>query len=411
MPTRQRISFANNADEQLSASLELPDTQARAFALFAHCFTCGKDNAAASRISRTLAAKGIAVLRFDFTGLGSSEGDFANSNFHSNVQDLLAAAEFLRTEFSAPQLLIGHSLGGTAVLAAAPQIAEATAIVTIGSPANPEHLIKQFAGQLEKIERDGVATVALAGREFQIQRQFVEDLRQQPLTQQLGSLKKALLVMHAPFDNIVDIGQAGEIFGAAKHPKSFISLDGADHLVSKLEDAQYVADTISSWVGRHIVIKEADAPDSKAKAEVPGGQVFIGEGNQRFLREVATDDHAWLSDEPKRMGGDNLGPDPYEHLLASLGTCTSMTIRMYANRKQWPLEDVRIRLEHSREHAKDCEDCDDKPTKVDVLSRSITLVGPLDEKQRARLMQIADRCPVHRTLEGELRIDTQQLEA
>lgn len=409
MPTRQRISFANDAGEQLSASLELPDTQARAFALFAHCFTCGKDNAAASRISRTLAAKGIAVLRFDFTGLGSSEGDFANSNFHSNVQDLLAAAEFLRTEFSAPQLLIGHSLGGTAVLAAAPQIAEATAIVTIGSPANPEHLIKQFAGQLEKIERDGVATVALAGREFQIQRQFVEDLRQQPLTQQLGSLKKALLVMHAPFDNIVDIGQAGEIFGAAKHPKSFISLDGADHLVSTLEDAQYVADTISSWVGRHIVIKETDAPDSNAKVEIPGGQVFIGEGNQRFLREVATDDHAWLSDEPKRMGGDNLGPDPYEHLLASLGTCTSMTIRMYANRKKWPLEDVRILLEHSREHAKDCEDCDDKPTKVDVLSRRITLVGPLDEKQRARLMQIADRCPVHRTLEGELRIDTHQV--
>ena len=408
MPIRQRISFPNPAGELLSAALELPDTQTRAFALFAHCFTCGKDNAAASRIARTLAAKGIAVLRFDFTGLGSSQGDFANSNFHSNVQDLLAAADFLRAEYSAPQLLIGHSLGGTAVLAAAPQIAEARAVVTIGSPANPEHLIKQFAGKIEQIERDGVATVALAGREFQIQRQFLKDLRERPLAGQLGNLGKALLVMHAPFDSIVDISQAGEIFTAAKHPKSFISLDGADHLVSKLEDAQYVADTISAWVGRHIINAEPNPgrTSSEKTESVPGGHVFIGEGNQRFLREVAADDHAWLADEPKRMGGDNLGPDPYEHLLASLGTCTSMTIRMYANRKKWPLEDVRIQLEHSREHAKDCAECDDKPAKVDVLSRRITLVGPLDDEQRARLMEIADRCPVHRTLEGELRIDT-----
>jgi uncharacterized OsmC-like protein/fermentation-respiration switch protein FrsA (DUF1100 family) len=417
MPTRQRISFPNQAGELLSAALELPNTPTRGFALFAHCFTCGKDNAAASRISRTLAAKGIAVLRFDFTGLGSSEGDFANSNFSSNVEDLLAAVDFLRAEFTAPQLLIGHSLGGTAVLAAAPQIPEARAVVTIGSPANPEHLVMQFAETIEQIERDGVATVSLAGREFQIQRQFLENLRQQPLTQQLGSLRKALLVMHAPFDGTVDIGQASEIFAAAKHPKSFISLDGADHLVSKLEDAQYVADTISAWAGRHMVTAATNLSSNSSKAsttpphpEVPGGQVFIGEGNQRFLREVTADDHAWLADEPKRMGGDNLGPDPYEHLLASLGTCTSMTIRLYANRKKWPLEDVRVQLEHSREHAKDCADCDNKSAKVDVLSRSITLVGPLDDEQRARLMEIADRCPVHRTLEGELRIDTHQLE-
>ena len=400
MPTRQRITFANDRGEQLAAALELPDRPPRAFALFAHCFTCGKDIAAATRISRTLAANGLAVLRFDFTGLGGSEGDFANTNFSSNVADLLAAAEFLRTEHAAPQLLIGHSLGGTAVLAAAPEIPESKAVVTIGAPASPDHVIKQFADDVLDIETDGDAVVALAGREFRIQRQFVDDLRSHPLTDRLGSLKKALLVFHAPFDATVDVSQAGKIFTAAKHPKSFISLDGADHLVSKLEDAQYVADTISTWMGRHLADAKTDRPD------VAGGQVLVSEGNQRFLREVASDDHAWVADEPKRVGGDNLGPDPYEHLLAALGTCTSMTIRMYANRKQWPLADVQVQLQHSREHAQDCEECDEKPAQVDVLSRAIRLDGDLDESQRARLMEIADRCPVHRTLEGNLRIDT-----
>lgn len=400
MPTRQRITFANHSGEQLAAALELPDRPPRAFALFAHCFTCGKDIAAATRISRTLAANGLAVLRFDFTGLGGSEGDFANTNFSSNVADLLAAAEFLRTEHAAPQLLIGHSLGGTAVLAAAPEIPESKAVVTIGAPASPDHVIKQFADDVLDIETDGDAVVALAGREFRIQRQFVDDLRSHPLTDRLGSLNKALLVFHAPFDATVDVSQASKIFTAAKHPKSFISLDGADHLVSKLEDAQYVADTISTWMGRHLADANTDKPD------VAGGEVFVGEGNQRFLREVASDDHAWVADEPKRVGGDNLGPDPYEHLLAALGTCTSMTIRMYANRKQWPLADVQVQLRHSREHAQDCEECDEKPAQVDVLSRAIRLDGDLDESQRARLMEIADRCPVHRTLEGNLRIDT-----
>jgi len=401
MPTRQRVSFPNESGELLAAALELPDRSPRAFALFAHCFTCGKDIAAATRISRTLAANGFAVLRFDFTGLGGSEGDFANSNFSANVRDLVAAAAFLRTEHTAPQLLIGHSLGGTAALAAAPEIPESRAVVTIGSPATPEHVVKQFAGQVETIETDGQAVVSLAGRDFRIEREFLDDLRGHPLTERLGTLRKALLVMHAPFDATVDIAQATEIFSAAKHPKSFISLDGVDHLVSKLEDAQYVADTISAWASRHIV--ESNVED---EVEVPGGEVFVGEGNQKFLREIASDDHAWLADEPKRVGGDNLGPDPYEHLLAALGTCTSMTIRMYANRKKWPLKDVQVQLQHAREHMTDCEDCDEKPVQVDVLSQAIRLEGPLDTDQKERLMEIADRCPVHRTLAGGLRIDT-----
>ena len=405
MPTRQRITFTNRRGEELAAALELPDRPARAYALFAHCFTCGKDIAAASRITRTLAANGIAVLRFDFTGLGGSEGDFANSNFSSNISDLYAAAEYLRREHAAPTLLIGHSLGGAAVLAAAQEIPESKAVVTIGAPASPEHVIRQFANDVAEIETKGEAVVTLAGHEFRIERQFVEDLRDQPLTDRIAGLKKALLVFHAPFDTTVAIEQATQIFTAAKHPKSFISLDGADHLLSKLEDAQYVANAITSWVERYL-----PAVSSTDKAGVPGGELVVGEGNRRFLREVTSDDHAWVADEPKRVGGDNLGPDPYEHLLAALGTCTSMTIRMYANRKKWPLDDIQVQLEHTREHARDCTDCDDKPAQIDVLSQAIRLEGALDVSQRKRLMEIADRCPVHRTLEDNLRIDTVESE-
>jgi putative redox protein len=400
MPSRQRLNIANPNGEQLAAALELPDREPRAYVLFAHCFTCGKDSAAATRISRTLTAHGFAVLRFDFTGLGDSQGDFANSNFSSNVTDLIAAAAVLREQFAAPAILIGHSLGGTAVLAAAAEIPEVRAVVTIGSPASAEHVEKQFATSVAEIAKAGEARVQLGGREFLVKQQFLDDIRSNPIIDKVARLKKALLVMHAPMDAIVSVDQATSIFTAAKHPKSFVSLDSADHLLTRLEDAQYVANTITAWVDRYIDAAKITRP------EVAGGEVHVSEGNAKFLREVTSDDHAWLADEPKRVGGDNLGPDPYEHLLAALGTCTSMTIRMYANHKQWPLESVDVQLEHSREHAEDCAHCDDQNARVDVLSRSIRLGGALDETQRARLLEIADRCPVHKTLEGELRVDT-----
>ena len=401
MPTRQRITFPNQSGDQLAAALELPDRQPRAYAIFAHCFTCGKDIAAATRISRTLAASGFAVLRFDFTGLGGSEGDFGNTNFTSNVEDLVSAADYLRREHAAPQLLIGHSLGGTAMLRAAAQIGESAAVVTIGAPAAPAHVIGQFAAQTDVIETAGSAQVELGGKVFSISRDFLNDAKANTVLSGLANLKKALLVLHAPFDAIVPVSQATEIFGAAKHPKSFVSLDNADHLVSKIEDAQYVADVISAWSKRYIT-----APASDSSPEVAGGEVFIDEGNLRFLRHVSSDDHAWLADEPKRVGGDNLGPDPYEHLLASLGTCTSMTIRMYANRKKIPLESVRVQLRHTREHAEDSAESDVRNNQMDKLQREISFTGSLDDAQRARLMQIADRCPVHKTLVGDLRIET-----
>lgn len=402
MPATRKIEFPNADGETLAGALVLPDWPPKGFAVFAHCFTCGKDNAAAARISRSLAAHGVAVLRFDFTGLGSSEGDFANAGFSSNVQDLIAAADYLRNEHQAPGLLIGHSLGGTAVLSAAGHIPECTAVVTIGAPATPEHVTRQFSASRETIETEGEAQVQLGGREFRIKQEFLDDLKRHPLAEQVSRLKRALLIFHAPMDGVVSIDEAASIFMAAKHPKSFVSLDGADHLLSNSDDAQYVAETIYAWAQRYLPVSDPQRP------AVEGGEVVVSELNRRFLRQVASDNHAWLADEPKRSGGNDLGPDPYEHLLAALGTCTSMTIRMYANRKKWPLEDVDIRLTHTRRHADDCEDCDDKRARVEVLQRYVTLHGDLSAEQRARLMEIADRCPVHRTLEGDLRIETSE---
>jgi len=405
MPTTRKLEFPNAQGHSLAGALTLPDLPPRAFVLFAHCFTCGKDIAAAARIARSLAGHRLAVLRFDFTGLGGSGGDFANSNFTSNVDDLVAAADYLAEHYAAPGVLIGHSLGGTAVLAAAPRIDACRAVVTIGAPATPEHVERQFAARLDEIESTGAATVQLAGREFRIQRQFLDDLRQHSVAERLGRLRRALLVFHAPLDDVVSIDEAGAIFQAARHPKSFVALDGADHLLSRSADAQFVADTTATWVRRYLPAPEDERPN------VAGGEVLVGELDRKFLRQVSSDDHAWLADEPKRMGGGNLGPDPYEHLLAALGTCTSMTVRMYANRKNWPLDDIDVRLSHSREHAEDCENCDDKATRVEVLRREITLHGELSAEQRQRLLEIADRCPVHRTLEGELRIETREIPA
>jgi len=403
MATRQRINFPNLRGEALAAALERPDTPVKAYVLFAHCFTCGKDNAAASRISRTLTEDGFAVLRFDFTGLGGSEGDFGNTNFSSNVEDLVAAADYLRDEFQAPQLLVGHSLGGTAVMIAAARIPESRAVVSVGAPASPAHVVRQFSDRVEEIQSQGSAVVALGEKEFQVSRQFLDDVRDNSLKQTLPGLKKSLLILHAPFDAVVPIDEATQIFAMAKHPKSFVSLDGADHLLSNIEDARYVARTVSAWASRYI--HDMGVED---RVELGSGEVLVAEANQRFLRDVLSDDHRWLADEPKRAGGDNLGPDPYEHLLAALGTCTSMTIRMYASRKNLALDNVTVELSHRREHAEDCMDCDVKPAAIDVLHREVKLQGALDDAQRARLMQIADRCPVHRTLEGKIRIDTHE---
>ena len=403
MPERRKSEFTGSTGDKLAALVELPDGQPIATALFAHCFTCGKDIAAASRVARALVKHGYAVMRFDFTGLGGSDGDFANTNFSSNVGDLVAAADYLRTQDMAPSILIGHSLGGTAALRAAHSVPECKGVVTIGSPADAQNVAKQFACDIDNIKQHGEAEVSLAGRKFMIKKQFLDDICATSVDH-LGKLKKAVLVMHSPTDTTVDITHAERIYKAAHHPKSFVSLDNTDHLLSRAADAEYVAEVISAWA-----MRLTPAAKGAPRPEVPAGEIMVGELDHKFKLDVYSDTHQWIADEPVRVGGHNTGPDPYEHLLASVGTCTAMTVRMYAQRKEWPLQDVQISLRHSREHKTDCEGCDDSPLKIDVIDRDITLTGDLTDEQRARLLEIADKCPVHRTLTGNLDIRTRAL--
>ncbi|TFV42913.1 OsmC family protein [Bradyrhizobium frederickii] len=403
MPT-ERFQFTGEGGHQLAAALELPDGEPAAYALFAHCFTCGKDTLAAKRISVALAAKGVAVLRFDFTGLGSSEGDFANSTFSSNVADLVRAADHLRSTRKAPAVLIGHSLGGAAILAAAGQIPEARAVATIAAPSDPAHVTGLFKAHLDDIRAEGEVEVSLAGRPFRIRREFLEDIAEHELMSDITGLHKALLVMHSPVDDTVGIDNATKIFVAAKHPKSFVSLDHADHLLSKPADALYAADVIAAWAGRYIdTAKPAKAMDLP---EAPRQVVVQETRKSKFNQIITVGPHRLVADEPVAAGGEDAGPGPYDFLLAGLGACTSMTMRLYADRKSLPLDRVTVTLKHSKIYARDCEECETREGMLDQIERDITIDGALDAEQRKKLMEIADKCPVHRTLTSEIRIVT-----
>jgi uncharacterized OsmC-like protein/fermentation-respiration switch protein FrsA (DUF1100 family) len=403
MPT-ERFQFEGEGGIQLAASLDLPDGDPLAYALFAHCFTCGKDVLAAKRIAVTLAGKGIAVLRFDFTGLGSSEGDFANATFSSNVADLVRAANFLREKRTAPAILIGHSLGGAAILAAAAKIPEAKAVVTIAAPSDPAHVTGLFKGQVEDIRNNGEAKVSLAGRPFTIKRAFLDDVAEQNLMADIASLHKALLVMHSPTDDTVGIDNATRIFVAAKHPKSFVSLAGADHLLSQRRDSAYVADVIAAWATRYL---DAATEAVAAPSGEPRRVVVRETRNSKFQNTVTIGPHHLVADEPKASGGDDSGPGPYDFLLAALGACKSMTMRLYADRKSFPLERATVALNHSRIYAKDCAECETRDGMLDQIEVAIGLEGDaLDADQRKRILEIADKCPVHRTLTSEIRILT-----
>ena len=398
----ERLEFANAKGEKLAALIDLPLGIPNAFALFAHCFTCGKDNLAAKRISERLAICGIGVLRFDFTGLGTSEGEFADTHFSSNVDDLVAAADHLRKAYGTPAILIGHSLGGAAMLAAAHRIADARAVVTIAAPCDPAHVTGLFKEHVDKIREQGEVEVSLAGRPFRIKREFLDDIAEQRIGDCLANLRKALLVFHSPTDDIVGIENASHIFTAAKHPKSFVSLAGADHLLSKRGDAVYVANLITAWAERYI-----ERPAERGDEQIEVGTVLVREtGNGKFQQEVLSGPHRFLADEPVKVGGLDSGPGPYDLLLAGLGACTSMTLRLYAEHKKLPLERVSVRLMHNRIHAEDCLNCETREGMVDRIDRNITMEGPLDAEQRKRLLEIADKCPVHRTLESEIEIRT-----
>ena len=397
----QKVQFQNPRGHTLSARLDLPaDGDPLACALFAHCFTCSKNLKAVGTISRALTRQGLAVLRFDFTGLGESEGDFAETTFSTDVEDLVAAADHMREHHAAPSVLIGHSLGGAAVLQAASQIESAKAVATIGAPFDPEHVTQHLEDAIDEIETTGEARVTLSGRTFTVTKQFLDDLAATRMEDAIGSLDRALMIFHSPVDQIVGIDNAAKIFKAAKHPKSFVSLDRADHLLMEEADSRYVGTVLGAWARKYIAAPEPASPEAKTDDD---SRVVTRTGTG-FRTDVRAGPHAFVADEPESVGGTDQGPTPYDLLMASLGTCTGMTLRMYADRKEWPLDEAVVRLTHAKIHAKDCEDCETTEGKVDRITREVEVTGDLSDQQRQRLLEIANKCPVHRTLHGEIRV-------
>lgn len=399
----KKLEFTNEAGQKLSARLDFPsENTPAAYALFAHCFTCSKNLKAIAHISRALTREGIAVMRFDFTGLGESEGDFGETTFSSNVGDLITAAQFMDANFEAPKILIGHSFGGAAVLQAAAKIPSSVAVVTIAAPADPGHVKHVLGSSQETIERLGEAEVDLAGRTFKIKKQFLDDLEFVNMQETLRHLNRALLIFHSPIDDIVGIENAARIFQAARHPKSFISLDKADHLLSNLKDSRYVGTVIAAWSLKYVNGSQTKDRESSSVDE----HVVTRTGPSGYLTDIMVNNHSLIADEPLDVGGTNLGPTPFEYLTSALGACTSITLRMYADRKEWPLESVNVKVKHNKIPAKECESCETKQGMIDQFDREIELEGPLDEDQKKRLLQIAGRCPVHRTLKSEIVINT-----
>lgn len=397
----QKVTFDNHEGQTLSGRLELPvDRHPHNFAVFAHCFTCTKNLLAVKNISRALITSGIGVLRFDFTGLGESEGEFEDTNFSGNVEDLIAAATFLESFYKAPSLLIGHSLGGAAVIFAASQIESIKAVATIGAPSNPIHVQHLIKDELPEIRKKGLAKVNLGGRDFTIKEQFLDDLKSKSLPEIAKNLRKALLILHSPQDETVGIKNAEELYIAAHHPKSFVSLDGADHLLGKKEDSQYAGKVIAGWASRYIDIPEASSVSTNHDVVASLNQESL------FTTEMKVGNHYMTADEPESVGGNDFGPNPYELVSAGLSACTAMTIQMYARRKKWDVQLVEVHTSYAKDYVEDCENCEEDSAKIDTFKREIKLEGALDEKQINRLLQIADKCPVHKTLHSETQVIT-----
>ena len=397
----KKVEFRSHEGNVLRGLLHLSNKPASVFAIFTHCFTCSKDLKSIKTISSELARNGISVLRFDFTGLGESEGDFSETNFTTTTMDIVSAAEFLEKNYFPPELLIGHSLGGAAVLQIADRIESSKAVVTIAAPSEPSHILKHIGDKKDQIDHEGEASVQIEGRPFRIKKQFLDDLEKNNMKKKIENLRRSLLILHSPFDNTVGIDNATGIFTAAKHPKSFISLGNSDHLISNSDDAVYTGKIISSWAGKYLEM------DRGIKNERENNPLTVINEKYSYSSYIISGDHTMVSDEPVASGGDDLGPDPYRYLLSSLGSCTCMTLRMYSDRKKWSLDAVRVTLRHEKIHASDCEDCETKEGKIDRITRIIKLIGDLKPDQKKRLLEIADKCPVHRSLKSEISIKTE----
>jgi len=396
----EKIEFKNNDGELLSARLDFPlESKPHSFAIFAHCFTCSKNLPTVKNIARSLNQNGIAVLRFDFTGLGDSEGEFENTNFSSNVEDLVLAAQYLEQNYQAPSLLVGHSLGGAAVYFAAKELPSIKAIASIGAPSNPKHVAHLFKDNLCIIEEKGIAELKIGGRPFTIKKQFLDDLETKEMKEVLSPLRKAILVLHSPQDDIVGIENAAEIYAAAHHPKSFVTLDGADHLLSNKVDSLYAGNVIANWASRYLSTQETDELKTNH-------QVAVRIQGKGYTTEVKAKEHSFLADEPISVGGNNFGPTPYDLLLASLGACTAMTLKMYIDRKEWTVSEIKVHLNHSKDYATDSSNAQNSDEKIDFIDRTIEIKGELTEQQKEKLLSIADKCPVHKTLDSETKVMT-----
>jgi putative redox protein len=394
----EKVTFENKKKEKIAAIIDWPLHQKpKATALFAHCFTCTKNLTAVKNISKGLTSSGFAVLRFDFTGLGESEGEFEETNFETNIDDLELAANFLAEKIEAPKLLIGHSLGGTAILHAANKIKSAKGIVTIGSPYQPSHAAHLFEESVEEIKEKGRANVTIGGRPFTVNAELLKSLNSNDSEKIIAELDRALLVLHSPQDRIVGIENAEKIYKAAKHPKSFISMDGADHLLSEKLDSMYVGDIISSWLNRYLIIQEDDLLSTKHQAAAQTNA-------DSLTTEVIADGHPLIADEPKNLGGNDLGASPYGLLSAALASCTSLTLQLYAQRKKWDLKVATVHVNHCK------IDDEESSRKIDYFVRTIDLKGDLNEDQRSRLLEIANKCPVHKTLHAASKVDSELME-
>jgi len=401
MSNLKSVKFKNAQGEVLSARIDFPDSQkVKTYALFAHCFTCNKSLSAIRNISKALNQKGIAVMRFDFTGLGGSQGDFSDTNFSSNISDLIFAAQYLKQEYGPPQIIVGHSLGGAASIFAASEIDSIEAVATIGAPAHPAHVQHLVADKLVEIREKGVAQVIIGERPFHIKKQFLDDLETKNMPDVLRQLRKPILVMHAPFDKVVGIDSASQIFKAAFHPKSFVSLNNADHLMSNPKDSLYVGNTIAAWASHYINLKD----DNETKPDTENVAAVIDD-YPGYTVDLYTKNHHWLADEPKNLGGNDLGPNPYDLLASALGACTSITLKMYAERKKWNLTKVITDVKFSKIHQRDSEGYEQKDSLIQHFEVHIDIEGDLDETQRNRLLEIAHKCPVHKSLKGNIQIE------